>query len=66
MEATLGMGDQPWDSRDLVEVEPGVDSVGVAWLEQTVVGDPMRRFALGDLQQGRPTLADVGAGIVVT
>jgi hypothetical protein len=65
MGPTLGMGDQSGGSRDLVQVEPGVDGVGVARLQQTEPGDPMRRFTLGDLQQRRPTLADVGAWIVV-
>jgi hypothetical protein len=59
------MGDQPLDPRGLVQVEPGVEGVGVAGLQQPVLGDPMRRIAVGDLQQGGSALADVGAGIVV-
>jgi hypothetical protein len=63
--AALGMGDQPLDPRGLVEVEPGVDGVGVARLQQPVPGDTMRGIAVGDLQESRATFADVGAGIMV-
>src|SRR3954470_20168096 len=50
--AALGMGDQALGPRGVVQVEPGVEGVGVAGLQQAVLGDPMRRIAVGDLQQG--------------
>jgi hypothetical protein len=59
------MGDQPLDPRGVVQVEPGVEGVGVAGLQQAVLGHAMGRIAVGDLQQGGPALADVGSGIVV-
>src|SRR3954470_10587398 len=61
----LGMGDQPSGPRGLVQVEPGVDGIGVAGLEQAVPGDPVGWIAVGDLQESRAAFADVGAGIVV-
>src|SRR5262245_38316129 len=62
--ATLGMVDQPLAPRGLVPVEPGVDGIGVARLEQAVLGHPVWRVARGDLEEGGAPLADVGAGIV--
>jgi len=60
------MGDQAGDPLRLVAVEPRIDGIGVAWLQEPGLGDPMGGLALGDLQDGRATLADIGAWVVVS
>src|SRR5207237_1037267 len=50
----------------LVPVEPGVDGIGIARLEQAVAGDRMRRHPRRDLEQGRTAFAHPGTPVVVT
>ena len=59
------MGDQPRGPRIFIPIEPGVEGVGVAWLQQAPSGHAMRGLPLGDLQEGGGTLANVGAIVVV-
>jgi hypothetical protein len=59
------MGDQPGDPLGLVAVEPRIDGIGVAWLQEPGFGDTMGGLALCDLQDGRAALADLGARVVV-
>jgi hypothetical protein len=59
------MGDQPGDPLGLVAVEPRIDGIGIAWLQEPGSGDTMGGLALGDLQDGRAALADRGALVVV-
>src|SRR5689334_12869823 len=48
--AALGTGDQPGDPLGLVAVEPRIDGIGVAWLQEPGAGDAMGGLALGDLE----------------
>jgi hypothetical protein len=59
------MGDQAGGPFGLVAVEPRIDGIGVAWLQEPGFGDAMGGLALGDFQDGRAALADVGAWVVV-
>src|SRR3954452_23813794 len=63
--AAVGMGDQPGGPVRFVAVEPRIDGIGVAWLQEPGSGDAMGGLALGDLQDGRAALADIGAWVVV-
>jgi hypothetical protein len=59
------MSDQAGDPRRFVAVEPRIDAVGVARLQEPGSGDPMGGLALGDLQDGPAALADIGAWVVI-
>jgi hypothetical protein len=59
------MVDQAGGALGLVAVEPSIHGIGVAWLQEAVLGDVMRGLAPGDLQDGGAALADVGAWVVV-
>jgi hypothetical protein len=63
--AALGVGDQPRSPRIFIPIEPGVEGVRVARLQQALSGHAMRGLPLGDLQDGGGALANVGAIIVV-
>src|SRR5215467_5496859 len=63
--AALGVGDQARRPLRLVAVQPGIDGVRVAPLQEPGLGHAMRGLSLGDLQDGGAALADVGARVVV-
>ncbi len=63
--AALGMGDQARCPLGLVAVQPGIDGIGVAPLQEPGLGHAMGGLSLGDLQEGGAALADVGARVVV-
>jgi hypothetical protein len=60
------MGDQPGDPLRLVAVEPRIDGIRVAWLQEPGSGDAMGGLALGDLQDRRASLADLRTRVAVT
>jgi hypothetical protein len=59
------MGDQAGGPLGLIAVEPRIDGIGVAWLQEPGSGDTMGGLARGDLEDGRAALADIGAWVVV-
>jgi hypothetical protein len=59
------VGQQAGEPFVLVIVEPSVDGVGVAMVEQTGVGHGIRGVAVGDLEDGGTAFPDVGLGVVV-
>jgi hypothetical protein len=57
--------DQTDQTLGLVNLEPVVDCIGIAGLEQTVPSDPVRAFAGGNLQHRRTAFAHEGTLIAV-
>jgi hypothetical protein len=49
-----------------IKVEPAVDGVGVARLEETGAGDGMGRVTVSDFEDGGTAFTDIGFGMVVT
>jgi hypothetical protein len=66
MEAALLKPDHALEAEFLVDVEPGVDGIGVSALQEAVLGNGMGRHAISDLQQGSAAFTDVGSWVVVT
>jgi hypothetical protein len=48
-----------------IAIQPGVERVGVARLQQAVTGDGMRARPIGDLQYGGAALAHIRLRVVV-
>jgi hypothetical protein len=59
------MGDQAGDPLRLVAVQPGIEGIRVARLQEPGSGQAMGGLPLGDRQEGGAPLADVGARVVV-
>src|SRR3712207_553919 len=65
MRATLLKPEHATAAEALIQIEPAVDSVGVARFQETSAGDGMGALAIGHLQQGGTAFADIGARVVV-
>jgi hypothetical protein len=63
--AALGMGDQTRGPLRLVVIQPCVHGIGVARLQEPGGGHAMGGLAVGDLQEGGASLADIGTRVVV-
>jgi hypothetical protein len=59
------MGDPTRGPLRLVVIRPCVHGIGVAWLQEPGGGHAMGGLAVGDLQEGGASLADLGTRVVV-
>src|SRR5690349_2175546 len=63
--AAMAVGDQAGHPFGLINVQPAIETVRVAGLEQAVGRHRMRTEAVGNLEHGGGAFADIGARIVV-
>jgi len=61
----MPVGVQAGESFGRIVIQPGVDRVGIARLQQAVARTCMRRRPGGDLQQRRTALAHIRSPVVV-
>ena len=61
----MAVDDQAIGAANLIEVEPGIEGIGVAGFEQTCACDGMGGLARGDLEQSGAALTDVGTRVVI-
>jgi hypothetical protein len=65
MGATVLEEQHPPHAEALVAIEPTIDRIRIARLEEAVPRDSMGRLPVRDLQEGRTPLPDIGPPIMV-
>jgi hypothetical protein len=50
----------------LVTIHPGIDGIGIAASQQSMLGDMSRLHAFRDFEQGRSSLAHVGTLVMIS
>jgi hypothetical protein len=65
MGTTLLKPEHATNPEPLVQVQPAIDGIGVAWLQEAVAGDGVGRLPISDFQQGGAAFADIGPRVVV-
>jgi hypothetical protein len=63
--ATLLKPEHAPQAEALVHIEPAIDGIGVARLQEAMPGDRVRSLPIGDFQQGGTPFADIGPRVVV-
>jgi hypothetical protein len=66
MIATLPMSNQTSQAFAVVEIQPGIDGIGITRFQQPVPGDGMSHLAVGHLQQRTAPFAHIGSGMMIS
>ena len=48
-----------------VPIEPALDGIGFAWLQETLAGTGVRGLPVGNVQQGGAAFTDLGPPIMI-
>jgi hypothetical protein len=65
MIATLPVRNQARQAFGFVEIQPGIDGIGVTGLEQALPGDRMRDLAVRHFQQRTAPFAHIGRRMMI-
>jgi hypothetical protein len=65
MSTTVLEPDHAAQAEFLIPIEPAIDSVGLARLDEGMAGNSVRGHAISNLEQGGTAFANVGPGVVV-
>jgi hypothetical protein len=49
----------------LIPMEPLIHTIGISWLQESMLGYPMGRMPLGNLEQSRATLSHMRQGVMM-
>ncbi len=61
----MTLGDQTGYPRSFIQIEPVIDGIGIAWLEQSLPRHPMRAVASRDFEDGCAPLPYIWARIMI-